>query len=186
MPGLRPKLLGRLDAFTGAARLMAMDDRAWARHANPWSVWTRVPILPVATALLYAREALGLLVLPPLALLALWAWLNPRVFPAPERLDSWASRGVLGERLFVERRAGAQRGARIPQHHRRVATLLTWIAGLGLLPLAYGLIVFDPWATLFGLTLSLGAKLWFVDRCVWLYEDMRGRTGPGRVTPPGL
>jgi hypothetical protein len=29
-----------------AARLMAMDDRAWARHANPWSVWTRFATLP--------------------------------------------------------------------------------------------------------------------------------------------
>ena len=73
-----------LDGFRGTERLMAMDERAWARHANPWSVWTRVPILPAATVLIYAREALGLLVVPPLLLLAAWVWLNPRVFPVPK------------------------------------------------------------------------------------------------------
>ena len=176
----------RLDAFSGAERLMAMDERAWARHANPWSVWTRVPILPAATVLIYAREALGLLVVPPLLLLAAWVWLNPRVFPVPKRMDSWAARGVIGERLFLDRRAAARRGAGLPGGHLRAARLLTFVSALGLLPLAYGLIVFDPFATLLGLTLAVGAKLWFVDRCVWLADAVARRQGPGRVTPPGL
>ncbi|MEL7048152.1 MAG: DUF6653 family protein, partial [Pseudomonadota bacterium] len=28
-------------------RAMAMDDSVWERHANPWSAWSRVPILPL-------------------------------------------------------------------------------------------------------------------------------------------
>ena len=180
------RLRSRFDAFRGAEALMDMDERDWARHANPWSVWTRIPILPLAVALLYSRRELGLLVLPPLVLLAVWVWLNPRVFPAPERLDSWAARGVLGERLFLDRRARARRGAGLPRGQLRALRLLTVVSLLGLFPLAYGLIVFDPWATLFGLTLALGAKLWFVDRCAFLADEVRRRTGPGRVTPPGL
>ena len=186
---LRARLAGlrrRLDAFRGAEALMGMDERAWARHANPWSVWTRIPILPLAVALLYARRELGMLVVPPLVLLAVWVFLNPRVFPAPERMDSWAARGVTGERLFLDRRARARRGAGLPRGQLRALRMLTLISVLGLVPLGYGLIVFDPWATLFGLTLALGAKLWFVDRCAFLADEARRRSGPGRVTPPGL
>ena len=29
------------------ARLFAMDEATWARHANPWSVWTRFTALPL-------------------------------------------------------------------------------------------------------------------------------------------
>ena len=29
-----------------AARLMAMDDRVWMRHANPWSGYTRIATAP--------------------------------------------------------------------------------------------------------------------------------------------
>ena len=176
----------RLDAFSGAQTLMAMDERTWARHANPWSVWTRVPILPLAAALIYARGSLGLLVIPPLLLLGAWVWLSPRVFPAPERRDTWAARGVIGERLFLDRRGRARRGAALPRGHLRAGRLLAAASVVGLLPLAYGLIVLDPWATLFGLTLSLGAKLWFIDRMAWLADEAARQGGPGPVTPPGL
>ena len=40
------------------------------------------------------------------------------------------------------------------------------------MPLAWGLWAFDPWAIAFGLLLTVGGKLWFLDRMVWLYEDM--------------
>ncbi len=29
------------------ARAFALDDEGWRRHANPWSVWTRVATLPL-------------------------------------------------------------------------------------------------------------------------------------------
>ncbi len=40
-------------------RAMAMDDTTWARHANPWSVWTRVPILPALALAIYSRAWIG-------------------------------------------------------------------------------------------------------------------------------
>lgn len=32
---------------TWFARAMTMDDATWERHANPWSVWTRMATLPL-------------------------------------------------------------------------------------------------------------------------------------------
>ncbi len=34
----------------------------------------------------------------------------------------------------------------------------------------------EAWPTLLGMTLTFLGKLWFVDRMVWLYEDMRNAT----------
>ena len=31
-----------MDIFALSEKLMGMDSEAWARHANPWSVWTRI------------------------------------------------------------------------------------------------------------------------------------------------
>jgi hypothetical protein len=39
--------------------------------------------------------------------------------------------------------------------------------------LVWGLYALAIWPTLFGGTLILLGKLWFVDRMVWLYEDMK-------------
>ena len=160
-----------MDIFRGAERLMTMDDATWARHANPWSVWTRVAILPLLTLAIWSRVWLGWAALVPLGLVLIWTWINPRLFPAPKRLDSWAAQGVMGERLFLADRK--PRGVRtVPAHHRKVAHLLTGVSVLGLGPFAWGLWRLDPWATLFGLSLIMIGKLWFVDRMVWLYRDM--------------
>jgi hypothetical protein len=146
-------------------RSMGMDDATWARHANPWSGWTRVPILPLAALAIWARVWIGWWCLVPLAALIVFARVNPRLFPPPGHLDAWMSRGVLGERLWL-----ARRSAPIPRHHAVWALVLSTLAGLGLIPLGFGLIVLDVGWTLFGLTLSVGAKMWFIDRMVWLHD----------------
>jgi hypothetical protein len=35
-----------MDAKNAVARMFRMDDEAWRRHANPWSVWTRFAAIP--------------------------------------------------------------------------------------------------------------------------------------------
>ena len=156
------------DIFAGAERLMGMDERAWARHANPWSVWTRILTpLPLLALSIWSRVWIGGWCVVPLALTLAWIWWNPRAFPPPRRLDSWASRGVLGEHAFLEHRA------RVPAHHRRAMAALTALSAVGVLPLAWGLWALDPWAAAFGVLLAGGAKTWFVDRCVWVLEDLR-------------
>lgn len=41
----------------------------------------------------------------------------------------------------------------------------------------YGLFVYDALATILGLVLIVLGKLWFLDRMVWLYQDMKDRDG---------
>lgn len=149
------------------APLMAMDERSWRRHANPWSVWTRIPLLLMFVAVIFWRDALGWWTLVLLACAAAWAFANPRAFPEPSSTNNWASKGVMGERVWLNRRV-----IEIPASHARWATGLSVASAVGLLPLAWGLATEDFWLSAFGTLWVMGAKLWFVDRMVWLYEDM--------------
>ena len=157
-----------MDIFKAAERSMAMDDAVWARHANHWSVWTRIPILPLMALAIWSRMWIGWWCLVPIALLIGWALFNPRAFPAPEPNDGFSYKGVFGERYFL-----ARKQMPIPRHHHRWGIGLTIVSAIGVPPLIYGLWVFNAWAVVLGLTLTVGAKIWFVDRMGWLYEDMQ-------------
>ncbi|WP_316648575.1 DUF6653 family protein [Ovoidimarina sediminis] len=157
-----------MDIFKASERLMGLDDTEWAHHASPWSVYTRFTILPLLTVTTWARDALGWWILLPVAAIVVWIWANPRVFPKPATTNNWASKGTFGERVFLNRAA-----LPVPDHHRHWAFGLSFAAGLGLIPLVWGIIAYDVGLTPFGMALSMGAKIWFVDRMVWLYEDMK-------------
>ncbi|WP_439551894.1 DUF6653 family protein [Falsiroseomonas sp.] len=167
------------------ARAHRMDDAAWARHANPWSVWTRIPILPALALVAWARVWIGWGALLPVALLLAWTWANPRAFAPPANTDNWASRAVLGERLWL-----ARRDHPVPAHHRTLPVVLNAMAALGGLALGWGLVVLDGVLALAGLAVAIGAKMWFLDRMVWLTHAMRddprlrGWMAPGRGVPP--
>jgi hypothetical protein len=164
------------DIWRGAARLMAMDDAAWRRHANPWSGWTRfLTTLPPLLLAIWSRVWIGWWALVPVGLALAWIWLNPRVFSPPKRYDSWMSRAVLGERIFIKHRAA------IPAHHRRAATALTWASLPGVIVCVAGLIWLRADWVVLGALLAVGAKAWFCDRMVWLHDDWvaEGRAVPG-------
>lgn len=86
------------------ADAFAMSDAAWRRHESPWSVWSRVAILPVLTAAILWRDALGPAFWPALAALLVFTWANPRLFPAPKDRMGWSPRAVRGERAWLDRR----------------------------------------------------------------------------------
>ena len=154
-------------------RMMGMTDAVWARHANPLSVYTRIPILALLAFAIFARVWIGWWCLLPVAALIVWTFLNPRAFPPPKRFDSWASRAVLGERLYLDRANNP-----IPQEHVAAGRILAAASGLGVLVTAYGLIVLDGWATVAGVILASGAKLWFVDRMAFLHDAIAASAGP--------
>lgn len=150
------------------ARAMTMDDETWDRHANPWSVWTRITTLPVLLLALYSAHWIGWWSLSPISLVCVWIWYNPRAFPPPATTESWSAHGTFGERVWLNRAA-----IPIPEHHARAANILSVVAGLGIPVCIYGLVFAEPWAVVAGGVIVYAGKLWFVDRMAWLYQDMK-------------
>jgi hypothetical protein len=47
------------------------------------------------------------------------------------------------------------------------------ISIIGVAILAYGLVVLEIWPTVARAVIAILGKTWYVDRMVWLYEDMK-------------
>jgi hypothetical protein len=153
------------------ANVFALDNATWLRHANPWSVVLRNTVLPVLILTFWSRLWLGWWAVVPVVLAVLWTWLNPRIFPAPQSLDHWTSKAVLGERVWLNRDT-----VPVPVHHRTAPNVLSIVSGTGMLFILWGVLMFDLWPTLFGMALVYCGKLWFLDRMVWLWDDMKDAT----------
>jgi hypothetical protein len=159
-----------LDIFRFAEQLMLMDEDTWQRHAHPFSVWSRVFLgLPLLVLAVWSRAWIGGWALLALAAALGFIWLNPRMAPIPKHTDNWASKAVFGERVWLNRKS-----VPIPECHRVAPHLLTAVSALGIPFLIWGLYALAIWPTLFGAALIYLGKMWFVDRMVWLYEDMKG------------
>lgn len=150
------------------AKAFSMDEATWQRHANPWSVWTRFTTLPLLILAVWSRVWLRWWSLVPVAASVLWTWLNPRIFSKPRSTNNWASKAVLGERVWLNRDR-----IPVPPHHRLLPGILNVVSGLGVPFVIWGLAALKVWPTLFGTALVFLGKLWFADRMVWLYEDMK-------------
>ena len=155
------------------ARLFQMDERTWERHASPWSVWTRVASLPLLLGAVWSHAWLGIWALAPVSLVVLWLWLNPRVFPAPARTDTWSAKATFGERVWLNRTKMP-----IPAHHVRVANILTAVSAAGFALALAGAVVNDLLMAVSGGLTAWFAKMWFCDRMVWLYDDMKDNHPP--------
>jgi hypothetical protein len=148
------------------------SEDAWRRHANPWSVYTRIPIPVLLVAAIWSRAWIGWWSLVPIVLCMVWALANPRVFPPPSTLDHWASRSVMGETVWAQRKTTP-----VPWRHRAAPFVLGFVSAAGLPFMVWGLIVLDPWMTLFGLAVQMAGKLWFLDRITLLYDDVSSAEG---------
>ena len=159
-----------MDIFNGAERLMGMTGAVWARHANPWSAYSRAAGSVVVFFAVWSLHWIGWWSLLPIAAAAAWTWLNPRLFAPPPTTASWAARGVLGERAFINRKT-----VPIPTEHARVAWLTTAFSALFLAIGIAGLVVESFWAAFAGWHAAVLAKMWFVDRMVWLWDLMKDK-----------
>lgn len=157
-----------MDITRFAERLMRMDDIAWQRHANPWSVYSRFSILPLMSLAFYSRQWIDIYSLIPIVLSFIWIWLNPKCFKAPTQTHNWASMGTFGERIYL-----ARDQLNIAEHHLKSARLLQLLSGLGLPIFIYALFSLNIWALVLGNIWIMVFKAWFVDRMVWLYQDMK-------------
>jgi hypothetical protein len=149
------------------ASFFGMNDDTWAHHANPWSVWSRTTVLPLLILAAWSRTWIGGWALGLGAAALCWTWYNPRLFGPPASLDNWASKSVMGERIWIHRDETS-----VPDRHRLVPNVLNAISGVGILFVIWGVVQLAVWPTLFGMALNYAGKLWFLDRMVWLYDDV--------------
>jgi hypothetical protein len=165
-------------AATGSAMAKAfgLEGDAWQRHANPWSVYTRIPIPAALCAAIWTYSWIGWWSLVPVGLVCVWTAINPKLFPPPRSLDHWASKAVLGEPYWANRKAVA-----VPKRHRVAPVVLMAINALGLPFIVWGLIVLDVWIVLFGLAVHMAGKNWFLDRMALLYDDVANGTGTNQT-----
>jgi len=122
---------------------------------------------------IWSREWLSWWALAPIVLVLLWNWINPRLFKVPQSTNSWMSKGVMGERYWI-----ASKQVPIPAHHVQATRIMIVCTGIGIAVLAIGLWQLDLYLTLIGLMVSMGSKLWFLDRMVWLLQDMTQTKDP--------
>jgi hypothetical protein len=162
------------------ADAFGLDEDGWARHANPWSGWTRyLTAGPALILAIWSRVWIGWWALAAIGLAILWIFLNPRFFPPARDDRAWMSRGVLGERLWTERDK-----RRMPPGFGWWTHLGNAVGALGLPALAYGLWVLDIWFTLAGFAVAVAGKTWFVHRMSHLYDAMVARDPSLRYRPP--
>ena len=153
----------------GTIRLLGMDPSVWQRHASPWSVYSRLATLPFLAAAIWSHAVIG----PWLALLAVaavsvWLYLNPRLFPAPRRTDTWAARATFGERIWLNRFT-----VPIPAEDAKMALVLSAVAASGFLALLIGALANNLLVLLPGLVVTYAGKIAFLDRMAALYDKMR-------------
>lgn len=150
------------------ANLFHMTDEVWQRHTNPWSAWTRFICLPLLVIAVWSRVVIGWGAMIPTLLIIGWIWINPRFFPKPKSTRNWASKAVLGERVWLN-----QKKAPIPKHHKPIILWSNGINTVGFFICMFGLIKLLFWPTLLGLSWVILGKTWFLDRMVWLMEEMK-------------
>src|SRR5687767_3691524 len=99
------------------AHLFGLRDDAWMRHANAWSVWTRFSCVSLLVLAVWSRVWIGWYSLIPIAAAVAWLFVNPLLFGVPTSTRNWASKAVLGERIWVDRNTvpiPAQFTSRVP------------------------------------------------------------------------
>lgn len=166
-PEPAPKVTGE----QRVARLFGLEGEAWMRHANPWSVWTRFSVLSLIVVAVWSRVWVGWYSVGLVALAVLWMMVNPLLFPEPRSTRNWASKCVFGERIWSERTA-----VDIPAQFRsHIPNLANAYSTVGLALVVYGVVTLRVLPTIAGILITNGGKLWYLDRMVLLFEDMKAR-----------
>lgn len=146
--------------------LMFMDETTWQRHANPWSVYSRFTVLPALTLAIWSREWLGWWCVPLIFLAIFWNWYNPRAFAPVEKVSGWASEGVVGERIYLEKEVRSIRSG-----HVTAVRILSSCTALAAIIWVWGLWTQAYPAIFLALALTITFKAWVFDRMVWIYKD---------------
>ncbi|WP_108866391.1 DUF6653 family protein [Aquimarina aquimarini] len=149
------------------AKIFNLEGDTWIKHTNPWSIWTRFATLPFLIVAIWSRVWISWYCLIPIILLLIWIKINPTLFKKPTSFDNWGAKSVLGERYWSERKENP-----VPKHHHRVVFILTILQTIGGITLMIGLWKLEINLTIIGGIIIYLAKMWFLDRMVWIFDDM--------------
>ncbi len=151
------------------AKAFRLTDENWLKHSNPWSVWTRYSVLPLIVFAFWSRAWIGWWCLIPGISSILWMLFNPILFNKPLSTKNWASKAVLGERVYLNRDR-----VEIPDIHKTpLYGILKIMSSAGMVVVIWAIIFYSVWGAVLGVTLVYLGKSWFLDRMVWLYETMK-------------
>lgn len=123
--------------------------------------------LPIIALAFWSRVWIGLWCLIPGFISLGWMFFNPVFFKKPKSTKNWASKSVLGERVFLNRDK-----INILEYHKFAPNILNVISSVGMILAIYGVIKLAIWPAVLGIALAYLGKSWYLDRMVWLYEDM--------------
>ena len=140
----------------------------WMKHANPWSIWSRFATLPFLILAIWSRVWIGYYCLIPIVLLVVWLVINPTLFKKPKSFDNWGAKCVLGEKYWTQRKKNP-----VPQRHTVMVHILTVLQAVGGITLMFGLWKLNLHLTILGTVSVYLTKMWFLDRMVWIFEDMQ-------------
>lgn len=132
------------------------EEQFWARHSNPKSGWSRVPIGAVIVYALYRRDWRSL------AAAVCWVVLNPILFSPPDSEDAWMTRAVRAERWWLET-GNSTVGLTYPN----ICNTAGAVGFLGALVAAWRR---QPAAAAIGTVASVGLKLWWLRVLVSRYD----------------
>ena len=150
------------------ANLFKLTDENWMKHANPWSVWTRYSVLPIIMLAFWSRVWIGWWSVIPVIISLAWVFFNPLLFKKPKSTKNWASKAVLGERVWLDRDKIA-----VPDYHKTAPKILNGISSVGMVLSIWAIVTLSIWPAILGISLAYLGKSWYLDRMVWIYEDMK-------------
>jgi len=83
-------------------------------------------------------------------------------------LITGGSKSVLGEKYWSERKMKS-----VPKQHNTPVLILTILQAIGGIILIVGLWKLDISLIIIGTIIIYMAKMWFLDRMVWIFENMK-------------
>ena len=149
------------------AKAFNLQGDNWMKHANPWSIWTRFATLPLLVIAIWSRVWIGWYSIIPIGILIFWLIINPTLFKKPKNFDNWGSKSVLGEKYWSNRKKNP-----VPKHHKTPILILTILQSTGGILLMIGLWKLDICLSIIGIITVYLTKMWFLDRMVWIFEEM--------------
>jgi hypothetical protein len=89
---------------------------------------------------------------------------NSVFFKKPKSTKNWASKSVLGERVFLDRDQ-----INIPSIHiSPIHKILNSISSIGMGIYIWAIITYAIWGAILGIAITYLGKSWYLDRMVWI------------------